>query len=148
MKKYNSSNRFIEMKRVSNQSMIGVLPINKVPQVCQHLGYVFHQKRNRKGVFFLLKMQEKGYTFKQKRNRKGVFLCRECITRRQFLKFSVLRANFQQFCSKKGTFRQNLQGKQHVFYPKIATERVSFSKKLQQKGYCFGDRVGIPAYKN
>ncbi len=38
--------------------------------------------------------------------------------------------------------------KQHVFYQKIARERVSFSKKLQEKGYSFGDRVDTPAYKN
>ncbi len=122
----------------------GVLPIYKVPWLCQHLGYLFQQKRNRKGVFFLIKMQEKGCTFKQKCNRKGVF----CITRQQSLKFSALAQIFSNFVKKKGAFWPSLQGKQHVFYPKIATERVSFSKKLQQKGYCFRDRVGTPAYKN
>ena len=30
----------------------GVLLIYKVPRVCQHLGCVFHQKRNRKGMFY------------------------------------------------------------------------------------------------
>ncbi len=33
------------------------------------------------------------------------------------------------------------------FTKKIARERVSFSKKLQEKGYSFGDRVGTPADK-
>ncbi len=49
----------------------GVLPIYKVTRMCQHLGYLFHQKRKRKGVFFLLKMQEKGYTFEANMQEKG-----------------------------------------------------------------------------
>ncbi len=83
---------------------------------------------------------------------KGLFLYRECITRRQLLKFSAPRANFQQFCSKEGKFWQDLQGKQHVFYQKnckrkgvffqkIARERVQFRRpcwhtRVQKLGKC------------
>ncbi len=79
-----------------------------------------------------------------KNARERVCFCAESV----LLDDNFLRANFQQFCLKEGTFWQDLQGKQHVFYQKIAREKVSFSKKLQEKGYSCGDRVGTPVYKN
>ncbi len=95
--------------------------------------YLFHQKRKRKGVFFSSKCKRKGEHFKQKCKRKGVFLFRECITRRKFLKLSVLRANFQQFYSKNGTFWQNLQGK-HAFTKKLQEKGCLFPKICKRKG--------------
>ena len=93
-------------------------------------------------------MQEKGYTFKQKCNRNGVFLSRECITRRQSLKFSALHANFQQFCSHKGTFWQHLPGKQHVFYQKMQQKGCLFPKKCNRKGTVSETALAHPRTKN
>ena len=45
----------------------------------------------------------------------------------------------------------NLQRKQKVFHKKLQEKGCLFQKKekkLQEKGYGFGDRVGTPAYKN
>ncbi len=45
-------------------------------------------------------------------------------------------------------FWTEMQEKGCAFHQKIARERVSVSKKLQENGYGFEGRVGTPAYKN
>ena len=85
-------------------------------------------------------------------HKKGCVLNIECISWRQFLKFSALRPNFQQFCWKKeytfakfarktACFLPKNCNRNGVFSPKIATERVQFWRlcwhtRIQKLGKC------------
>ena len=98
--------------------------------------------------FFTKNAIERVCVFTSQCKRKGVCLCRQCITQRQFLKFLVLRSNFQQFFFQKRVYFGKICKENSMFFTKkFARERVSFSKILQEKGYSFGYRVGTPHTK-
>ena len=120
---------------------------------------------------FSSKCKRKSVHFKQKCKREGVFLCKECITRRQILKFSALSTNFSNFVKKKRYifckfckensmfFYKKKCKRKGVFYPKIARERVQFQKprwhtRVQKLGKCppralrpCSRRPDIPIYR-
>ena len=110
-------------------------------------------------VRFSPKTKQKGCVFSHQNARERVSILsknateRVCFVDRVYYSTTILKIfgamrQLSAIFFKKGYILAKFARKQHVFYQKNAIERVSFSQKLEQKGYSFGDRVGTSAYKN
>ena len=99
--------------------------------MCQHLGCVFFSHQNAR--------------------ERVCFWAESVLLDDNSWKYSVLHAIFWQFCSIKGIFQQNFHGpdmENSMFFTKISKRKGVFFSTRQEKGYCFGDRIGTPVYKN